>query len=258
MAIAAPINKFNGENTMPGADNKKGIWKERFEFIAYLWKKPLFKFVAYACVSIAFVTVAAYCLNFGKFNNISKQTDDWAEFGDYFGGVLNPAIAIVNLLVAAYIATELSKIQEDVRSKKEDELREVDNLRKKQTLAFNLHQEWNSREMYLSRTKAGSYVESHSNFNFEEIEHSTELYVIDLWIVLGFFQRLSALMKQGEVNDELAVKLFLPLFAWWWVKCFKKLPRHWDGWQPIKYLDIYFMGKAKSRYAAWRKRYGER
>jgi hypothetical protein len=223
---------------MPEADDKKGIQKKPFELIAYLWKKPLVKFGVCVCFGIIVTTIPAivYVHNFGKFGT-SQQTDDWAKFGDYFGGVLNPVIALVNLFVVVYIATQL------------------DNLRKKQTLVFNLHQEWNSQEMYSARTKAGRYVELRPNLKFREIEHSTDPEVVDLWIVLGFFQRLSALMKQDEINDKLAAELFLPLFAWWWVKCFENIPQDWDGWEPINYLNGWFERNAESKYTAWCKKY---
>jgi hypothetical protein len=212
---------------MSEADKKRGTWK----------KPP--RDIALICGGIVFLTVVAYSLNFGK-SDVSKDPDHWAKFGDYFGGVLNPAIAIVNLGVVVYIATQL------------------DNFRKKQTLAFNLHQEWNSREMYLSRTEAGSYVKSHPNLNFKEIEHSTDSNVVDLWIVMGFFQRLSALVDQKEVNDELIVKLFLPLFVWWWVMCFKEnLPYDWDAWQPIHDLRDWFQEKARVEYRNWYAKYKE-
>jgi hypothetical protein len=231
---------------MPEADEKRSIWKETLTFLGW---------ACIVAVTVMAIAAAPYAWNF-KESRISKQSTDWSAFGGYMGGVLNPFVALVNLGVVVYIATQLNDIKESERIKKEDELREIDDRRKKQTLAFNLHQEWNSREMYLARTKAGQLVQSKPKLDFKEFEHSTNSKVVSLWIVLGFFQRLSALVNHSEVNDELAIELFVRLFAWWFVMCFEdNLPYDWDSWQPIHNLRDWFEGKAGGEYSGWYYKY---
>lgn len=42
--------------------------------------------------------------------SISKDPANWGQFGDYVGGVLNPIIAVMNLIVLIFISIYLSKL----------------------------------------------------------------------------------------------------------------------------------------------------
>ncbi|MBL0612281.1 hypothetical protein JD508_18815 [Aeromonas jandaei] len=52
-------------------------------------------------VSVAMIIAVAsfYYLNFGIGGHISDQTDTWAQFGDYFGGVLNPVLSFISIVL---------------------------------------------------------------------------------------------------------------------------------------------------------------
>lgn len=60
--------------------------------------------------------VLTYIFAFHSFK-ISNQPSEWGTFGDFIGGVINPLIALLTLLVTIYIAIEISKL-EDKRSEK--------------------------------------------------------------------------------------------------------------------------------------------
>jgi uncharacterized membrane protein len=73
-------------------------------------KEPESKAVAIVLV-IAALAVSAYiiaCIYFGW--GVSGNPTNWGPFGDYFGGVLNPAIALAALYVLV-IATKFQKIE---------------------------------------------------------------------------------------------------------------------------------------------------
>lgn len=67
-----------------------------------------------------------YCI---KFNTWSDSSGDWGTFGDYYGGLLNPLLGLLTLIVTSYIAhvlysyenkrDRLSKKESDVNSFKE-------------------------------------------------------------------------------------------------------------------------------------------
>ncbi|KPG72879.1 hypothetical protein [Pseudomonas libanensis] len=70
-------------------------------------KKIILIFAATAGVSV-FLVWGAYALNFPR--HISTSQDVWAQFGDYFGGILNPLLSFFALL--ALLATIQSQQHE--------------------------------------------------------------------------------------------------------------------------------------------------
>lgn len=52
------------------------------------------------------IVLLPYILKFGILN-ISSSPESWGPFGDYFGGVLNPIIGILNLIVLTYLSINL-------------------------------------------------------------------------------------------------------------------------------------------------------
>lgn len=67
--------------------------------------------------SIVFIalTFFSYILQFGD-NGLSKDTEVWGQFGDYFGGILNPFLSLLNLIILTYLSVRLVK-EEDERNK---------------------------------------------------------------------------------------------------------------------------------------------
>lgn len=67
-------------------------------------------------VSISILTVfGLYILNFHD-HEISKNPEEWGQFGDYIGGVLNALVSVLNLILITYLTVKIAKIDED-RSK---------------------------------------------------------------------------------------------------------------------------------------------
>lgn len=61
-------------------------------------------------VSFCILTIPTviYLGNFGAYK-ISDSPGDWGVFGDYIGGVLNPLLSIVNLIVLGYLTIFVSE-----------------------------------------------------------------------------------------------------------------------------------------------------
>jgi len=56
-------------------------------------------------------SVGTYVYNFcGR--GISESPEQWGQFGDYLGGILNPIISLINLIVLTYLSISISRIEE--------------------------------------------------------------------------------------------------------------------------------------------------
>lgn len=75
----------------------------------------LIKLIWWSCSMILLIVLGAYYLKFGE-SGLSDKQEVWAQFGDYLGGVLNPFISIINLIILAYLSIRLVK-DEDERNK---------------------------------------------------------------------------------------------------------------------------------------------
>ena len=45
-------------------------------------------------------------------HTISDKQEHWGQFGDYFGGILNPIISLISLIVLTYISISVYKIED--------------------------------------------------------------------------------------------------------------------------------------------------
>ena len=69
------------------------------EYLENNWVPVLVGFV----LSSLGAVVIFYVINFAEFGvGLSKDPDDWAAFGDYVGGVLNPIVAFAALTILAF------------------------------------------------------------------------------------------------------------------------------------------------------------
>lgn len=53
-----------------------------------------------------------YIINFYN-NGISTDPEIWGQFGDYIGGLLNPVLSLINLIVLTYLSIRLVKNEDD-------------------------------------------------------------------------------------------------------------------------------------------------
>lgn len=58
---------------------------------------------------VTIIPALIYILNF-KEHVISQVSSDWGTFGDFIGGIANPIIGIVNVLVLVYLTLKISEI----------------------------------------------------------------------------------------------------------------------------------------------------
>lgn len=77
------------------------------------WGKIKFNFLILLLVIITIIgitiPIVKYSRNFQ--GSLSPSADDWGTFGDFFGGILNPFISLLTLIVTVIIAISISKIE---------------------------------------------------------------------------------------------------------------------------------------------------
>lgn len=75
-----------------------------------------YRLIKGSAIILFIVAVLVYVNNFSK-SDISKTPADWGVFGDYIGGVMNPVISFLNLLVTVYIAKMINDFSKNENTK---------------------------------------------------------------------------------------------------------------------------------------------
>ncbi|WP_425258466.1 hypothetical protein ACPOLB_23480 [Rubrivivax sp. RP6-9] len=160
------------------------------------------------------LVIGIYIWQFRDLPFLSGTTESWGQFGDYVGGLLNPALALLNVGVIVYLAIAVQRLNESQREHREESEKRVQTV-------IELHREWNSETIYQSRTSAGKLVRLFPDSSYFEIEEEVPYErASHIWVVVGFFQRLAFLSKHGRLHVEMVRELFAELFVWWWVVSF--------------------------------------
>ncbi len=68
--------------------------------------------ISWTITTVLFIlTVGSYICNFWRYG-ISDDPAQWGQVGDYFGGILNPVISLISLIVLTYISITVSRIED--------------------------------------------------------------------------------------------------------------------------------------------------
>jgi hypothetical protein len=104
---------------------------------------------------------------------------------------------------------------------------------------LNMHREFFGESMYKARTLSEKLIEEYPEKTLEEIRREVHPdKCVHLWMVLGFFNRLSLQTQQNQIRKKYIRDLFGELFVWWWVCAFDngRLPEEWDSYKSIKWF----------------------
>ena len=71
--------------------------------------KKLIVIIICICFAMLLFGMSIYVLNFYD-NKLSDEVADWAQFGDYFGGVLNPILSLINICIFIYLTLVVQNI----------------------------------------------------------------------------------------------------------------------------------------------------
>lgn len=141
------------------------------------------------------VVVIPYLMNFN--GGVSNETQVWGAFGDYFGGILNPILAIINIGILIYLTFLINKIDTNRANKeleiqkkiavyglKHDALKEFNNNLSKfqpELVKSNEHSELN---IILHRNEFYSLIETYT-YLFPNIEKDKESKLTEIMLVLS-------------------------------------------------------------------------
>lgn len=163
-----------------------------------------------------FAIIAIYWHHLGALPASTASPEPWGQFGDYVGGLLNPLFAFLNVAAVVYIAFAVQRFGESQRKAEQESERRLQTV-------IDLHREWNSGSIYSSRTIAGKLIREYPDLTIFEIEEQAPSErAAHIWVVIGFFQRLSFLVENDRLHKKMTLELFAELFVWWWVLCFEK------------------------------------
>lgn len=204
-----------------------------------------------AVASYVLAVVGVYVYFWGSAQVARSDPAAWGQFGDYVGGLLNPLFALLNVVIVAYIAIAVQRLNEAEQKREQQSEERVRTV-------LDLHREWNSEPIYRSRTLAGILVRKYPSSTVLDIEKSTNPQdAVHLWVVVGFFLRLGYLAKQEKLQDEMVIELFGELFVWWWTVSFERqlMPVDWDARDQIgSFKEWLFKYTTEERRAPWIRR----
>jgi hypothetical protein len=73
------------------------------------------KTVYIICVFVIIIILLPYIIIFSSNNGLSSNTEDWSNFGGYFGGILTPIVTIINVIILIGINNTVSNINNDYK-----------------------------------------------------------------------------------------------------------------------------------------------
>lgn len=74
-------------------------------------RKIIFTLLFFSILYI-FIATAFYLYKFGSLT-LSDNNNDWVQFSNYFSGITNPILTLLNLIIFAYLSFKLVKIEDD-------------------------------------------------------------------------------------------------------------------------------------------------
>lgn len=213
-----------------------------------MYRKRVIKIAIAALSLYLFIVIGLFVWNFHSSPWEANDPAAWGQFGDYVGGLLNPALAVLNVAVVIYLAVEVQHLSEAQRDRKQESAQRI------QT-AVELHREWNSEVLYHSRTTAGTLVREFPELSFFEIEEKVaNERASHIWVVVGFFQRLEFLARHGKLESDMVRELFAELFLWWWIVSFSTQLEQCDcdaRLQMMRLKDWFFALTSEKQRAPW-------
>ena len=146
------------------------------------------------CLILFLPPILVYVLNFNK-QELSDSGSDWADFATFFGSILGPVYALLNILVVYYLALKVEGI-EDTR-RQSDEIQE--DRRRKNDFKYNAYREL--REIILQLIKYCINNDSDSPILLIQFKYALASYS-KLFVSLPD-ERVKKLTDQATRLDEL-------------------------------------------------------
>jgi hypothetical protein len=219
------------------------------------WPRPKALIVVFsgaALISVA-IPLIPYAIMFHS-QPASNDPQMWSAFGGYFAGTAGPLISLVNLAGVIFIATIVSKFQQD-------EQRLYDREERRRQNTYDFHREWNAESMFVTRTLASKVISKKNAPTLDKLDtEGNPEEAARVWIVSAFYHRLSLAIQHDQIENKLVPRLFGDTFYWWYRNCFynQLRPTGWESWDDIDLLWKWLCNNAsKTERDRWVQRWGE-
>ena len=127
----------------------------------------------------------------------------------------------------------------------------------KSQAAFDLHREWSTEGMLVTRTRAGKLLSNYPGPISQLEAQGDPDEAARVWVVLNFFMRLQRFIEKDQIDVSLVPDLFGDTF-YWWNKRFKEKELDQAGWlssEVISHLQDWFEKNVpKDRLELWETR----
>jgi len=180
--------------------------------------KSFYKNFAIVCLTLILLVILPYLINFN--GGISDDTQVWGAFGDYFGGILNPILAIINIAILIYLTYLVNKIESnrateelEIQKKiaiyglKHDALKEFNNNLSKFQPELVKSDEHSELNIILYRNEFYSLIETYT-YLFPSIENDKKSELANMMLVIS--KIAGDRFKKGneyDIPNELEPKL---------------------------------------------------
>jgi hypothetical protein len=125
----------------------------------------------------------------------------------------------------------------------------------RQNLTFEMHKEFNGKEMSEHRVRAQNFVLQHRSRTFAEISSTEKVDdLVPIWNVMRFYHRLAVVVRHRRVSHKLVPELFGGVFVWWYEVCYRTmlLPTGWESAREIDWLYGWLKKRAsKAQWERW-------
>jgi uncharacterized membrane protein len=154
-------------------------------------------FVIVFCILLLITSLGFFIFNFSD-HPISDKIEYWAQFGDYFGGVLNPILALVNICVFVMLTITIQNLtdrnnKESLETSKRIALMTMkhEELRNLKASMDSVLGEWSANRESFDHIQTVLYtynkLEYRITFLFPELENSSENALLRKYIVKALY-----------------------------------------------------------------------
>jgi hypothetical protein len=142
--------------------------------------------IIYYALGISFTaTIVAYLIKFTD-HQVSSKSSDWGVFGDYFGGILNPITASLNIIVFIYLTKVIAETEQKTHQR---------NLEYQKNLTL-------SELKHSSYSELTSQLDSLSNRILNSKDGMRFQTILLMTYIHGFFQNMSHLFPLFNDTDN--------------------------------------------------------
>jgi uncharacterized membrane protein len=153
----------------------------------------LFIFFFWITVISLFVFIGLYLLVFS--GGISANISDWGQTGDFFGGLFNPLLSILNLLVTVIISLQVKRLTEDQGARQVETQKELLKRQHQFDLIKGLNSEFTS-----------AIEQAYKNIAFDRPRQEAELSIAQLTILYSDFRISGRILFKSFAKDAFNLK----------------------------------------------------